>query len=482
MGVLREGRGCQQHRSRACDREGTHDYLLESVVARKRLVRRELREETGYACDNLHKLTWIWTTPGFTDEVITKVEAALPQAFEIGFAYNQWTLGEEFCKKTLKISEEQLNDWNFSVLKHLGFTPDEIAIANEYVCGTMTLEGAPHLKVEHLPVFDCANKCGLKGKRYIAPMAHLKMMGTAQPFISGAISKTINLPHEAALRDINEAYVESWQLMLKAVALYRDGSKLSQPLNTTSDSGEDTAVTMADLQEGPLKIAEKIIHRYIARRRRLPYRRSGYTQKAKIGGHSVFVRTGEYDDGGLGEIFLDMHKEGAAFRSILNSFAIAVSLGLQYGVPLEEYVDAFTFTRFEPNGMVAGHDHIKMTTSVLDFIFRDLALSYLGRTDLVQVKPDDLIATSMNRNGHRHEGNGHESNGRETKGDPDTEEAGGGGHGGYSFGREPPGMAGGAPTHAATSRGIPAGAARGRHCHLAPPEILNARGIRRCTE
>ncbi len=332
---------------------------------------------------------------GFTEEVIAQVEAALPQAFEIGFAFNQWTLGESFCKETLKITDEDLSNWSFSILKHLGFSSDEIAIANEYVCGTMVLEGAPHLRSEHLPVFDCANKCGAKGKRYIAPMAHLKMMAAAQPFISGAISKTINLPHEATLRNINEAYVESWQLMLKAVALYRDGSKLSQPLNTTSDSGSDGAVTMADLQEGPLRIAEKIIHRYIARRRRLPYRRSGYTQKAKIGGHTIYLRTGEYDEGALGEIFIDMHKEGAAFRSLMNCFSIAISLGLQHGVPLEEFVEAFVFTRFEPNGMVQGNPQIKMTTSIIDYIFRELAISYLDRQDLAQVTVEDLRASAV---------------------------------------------------------------------------------------
>jgi len=333
---------------------------------------------------------------GFTDEAITKIESALPQAFEIGFAFNQWTLGEAFCKETLKITEEQLHDWSFSILKHLGFTSDEIAIANEYVCGTMTLEGAPHLKAEHLPVFDCANKCGMKGKRFIAPMAHLRMMAAAQPFISGAISKTINFPHEATIRDINEAYVESWQLMLKAIALYRDGSKLSQPLNTTSDSGDSgTQVTMEDLQQGPLKIAEKIIHRYLAKRRRLPYRRSGYTQKAKIGGHTIYLRTGEYEDGGLGEIFIDMHKEGAAFRSLMNCFSIAISLGLQHGVPLEEFVEAFVFTRFEPNGMVNGNPQIKMTTSIIDYIFRELAISYLDRQDLAQVTIEDLRASSV---------------------------------------------------------------------------------------
>jgi ribonucleoside-diphosphate reductase alpha chain len=333
-------------------------------------------------------------TKGFTDELIAKVESILPSVFEVGFAFNQWTLGETFCKETLGISEEQLNDWTFSVLKHLGFSAEEIAVANEYICGTMTLEGAPHLKSEHLPIFDCANKCGSKGQRYIAPMAHLRMMASAQPFISGAISKTINFPHDATLRDINDAHVESWRLMLKAIALYRDGSKLSQPLNTVSDTPE-SQVTIEDLQEGPLKIAEKIIHRYLARRRRLPDRRAGYTQKAKIGGHTIYIRTGEYDDGGLGEIFIDMHKEGAAFRSLMNCFSIAISLGLQHGVPLEEYVEAFVFTRFEPNGMVNGNPRIKMTTSIIDYIFRELAISYLDRQELAQVTPEDLRSSAV---------------------------------------------------------------------------------------
>ncbi len=333
---------------------------------------------------------------GFTDDVIAKVEAALPQAFEIGFAFNQWTLGEAFCREILGISEEQLHDWSFSILKHLGFSSEEIAIANEYVCGTMTIEGAPHLKAEHLPVFDCANKCGAKGKRFIAPMAHLRMMAAAQPFISGAISKTINFPHEATLRDINEAYVESWQLCLKAIALYRDGSKLSQPLNTVSSDGDaTTTMTVEDLQQGPLKVAEKMVYRYLAKRRRLPDRRSGYTQKAKLSGHTIYLRTGEYEDGALGEIFVDMHKEGAAFRSLMNCFSIAISLGLQHGVPLEEFVEAFVFTRFEPNGMVQGNPQIKMTTSIIDYIFRELAISYLDRQDLAQVTAEDLRASAV---------------------------------------------------------------------------------------
>jgi len=332
---------------------------------------------------------------GFTDEAIAKIETALPQAFEISFAFNQFTLGEEFCKNVLKVTDEQLADWSFAILKHLGFTTEQIAQANEYVCGTMMLEGAPHLKAEHLPVFDCANKCGAKGQRYIAPFAHLRMMAAAQPFISGAISKTINFPHEATIRDINEAYVESWQLMLKAIALYRDGSKLSQPLNVTSDAGDEASVTMADLQEGPLRIAEKMVYRYLAKRRRLPYRRAGYTQKAKIGGHTIYLRTGEYEDNTLGEIFVDMHKEGAAFRSLMNCFSIAISLGLQHGVPLEEFVEAFVFTRFEPNGMVAGNPQIKMTTSIIDYIFRELAISYLDRQDLAQVSAEDLQSSAI---------------------------------------------------------------------------------------
>ena len=331
---------------------------------------------------------------GFTDDLLHKVEKSLPQSFDISFAFNKYSLGEEFCKKNLHIPENQLNDWNFNMLKFLGFTGDQIAEANQYVCGTMMLEGAPHLKAEHLPIFDCANKCGSKGQRFINPLAHIHMMGAAQPFISGAISKTINFPNEATIEDIKQAYFQSWKYMTKANALYRDGSKLSQPLNTTKDDEEPVVVAEAE-PSTPLKIAEKIVHRYIAKRRRLPDRRAGYTQKAKIGGHTVYLRTGEYGNGSLGELFLDMHKEGAAFRSLMNCFAIAVSLGLQHGVPLEEFVDAFVFTRFEPNGMVNGNPRIKMSTSIIDYIFRELAITYLDRQDLAQVKPEDLGVDSV---------------------------------------------------------------------------------------
>lgn len=334
---------------------------------------------------------------GFTDDVLAKIEQALPQAFDINFVFNKFTLGEDFCQKALNISESQLNDWQFNMLKYLGFSADQIAEANAFVCGTMMLEGAPHLKDEHLAVFDCANKCGSKGKRFISPMAHIYMMGAAQPFISGAISKTINFPAEATINDIKDAYFTSWRYMIKANALYRDGSKLSQPLNTASDSPEAEA-SVEESAPAPLQIAEKLVHRYIAKRRRLPDRRAGYTQKAKIGGHTVYLRTGEYEDGALGELFLDMHKEGAAFRSLMNCFAIAVSLGLQHGVPLEEFVEAFVFTRFEPNGMVNGNPRIKMSTSIIDYIFRELAITYLDRQDLAQVQLEDLRVDSVSKN------------------------------------------------------------------------------------
>jgi len=330
---------------------------------------------------------------GFDDEAIAKIEAQLPGAFEIGFAFNQHVLGEEFCRDVLGMTDEQLADWNFSILRDaLGFTQAQIEEASDVICGRMTLEGAPFLKEEHLPVFDCATPCGKHGARFIRPLAHVDMMAAAQPFISGAISKTINLPQTATIADVKEAYRYSWEKMIKAVALYRDGSKLSQPLAASYDVGGPEELDQPQAAyEGPVRMAERLVYRYIAKRRRMPDRRGGYTQKAIVGGHKVYLRTGEYDDKTLGEIFIDMHKEGAAFRSLMNNFAIAVSLGLQHGVPLEEYVDAFTFTRFEPNGPVVGHQNIKMATSILDYIFRELAVSYLGRYDLAQVQPSQAV-------------------------------------------------------------------------------------------
>jgi ribonucleoside-diphosphate reductase alpha chain len=350
---------------------------------------------------------------GFTTEDIEKVNKVLGAAFEIGFVFNVYTLGED-CLKRLGFKSEQYNDFGWSLLEALGFSDEEIEAANTYICGTMTVEGAPYLKDEHLSVFDCANKCGQIGQRYIHAHGHIRMMGAAQPFLSGAISKTINLPNEATQEEIADAYRMSWELGLKACALYRDGSKLSQPLSNKSDKkkklddviSEDKAAelaasisTMVDM--GKLTIEELLdemnkrvqssadtsLKRQLAmivERRALPAKRRGFTQKAKINGQALFLRTGEYNDGTLGEIFIDMAKEGATMRSMLNCFAIAISIGLQYGVPLEEYVEKFVFTRFEPSGMVE-HPNIKSTTSIIDFMFRSLAYEYLGRNDLVHV-------------------------------------------------------------------------------------------------
>ncbi len=340
---------------------------------------------------------------GFTAEKLTELEATLASAFDIKFVFNKWTLGAEFLTGALKIPAEKLEDQNFDLLNFLGFSRAEIDAANIFVCGAMTLEGAPHLKPEHYAVFDCANPCGRTGKRFLAVESHIRMMAAAQPFISGAISKTINMPNDATIEDCKDAYMLSWRLGLKANALYRDGSKLSQPLNSQliadDDDEVEDAVEALIASNAPARasaVAEKIVEKIVERiervreRERLPDRRKGYTQKAVVGGHKVYLRTGEYADGRIGEIFIDMHKEGAAFRSLMNNFAIAISVGLQYGVPLEEYVDAFTFTRFEPAGLVQGNDAIKNATSILDYIFRELAISYLGRNDLAHIDPSDI--------------------------------------------------------------------------------------------
>ncbi len=362
------------------------------------------------------------TEKGFTSDEIKKLSDSLKSAFEIGFVFNRFTLGDATLER-LGFSAEQYSDFSFNLLEELGFTEEEIDAANDYICGTMTVEGAPFLKDEHLPVFDCANKCGKKGERFIHAHGHIRMMAACQPFLSGAISKTINLPHEATIEEIADSYLLSWQLGLKACALYRDGSKLSQPLSNKSDKKkkaddkEETAAETINEQQstdnssnivdlGKLTVEELLdeVHKRmqaapdttlkrqlskIVERQALPAKRKGYTQKAKINGQVLFLRTGEYKDGTLGEIFIDMAKEGATMRSMLNCFAIAVSIGLQYGVPLEEFVDKFVFTKFEPAGMV-DHPNIKTTTSLIDFVFRCLAFDYLNRTDLVHVlnKPE----------------------------------------------------------------------------------------------
>ncbi|GGC70119.1 vitamin B12-dependent ribonucleotide reductase [Chelatococcus reniformis] len=340
---------------------------------------------------------------GFTDAAIAAVEKALPSAFDIKFVFNKWSLGEELLLGALKVPAEKLEDPSFELLQHLGFSRQEIEAANVHVCGAMTLEGAPHLKREHYAVFDCANPCGRIGKRYLSVESHIQMMAAAQPFISGAISKTINMPNDATVEDCKSAYMLSWRLGLKANALYRDGSKLSQPLNAALIADDDDEVedvveallaqpTAARTAQVAERIVEKVVERVerVREREKLPDRRKGYTQKAIVGGHKVYLRTGEYEDGRLGEIFIDMHKEGAAFRAMMNNFAIAISLGLQYGVPLDEYVEAFTFTRFEPAGFVQGNQSIKNATSILDYVFRELAISYLSRYELAHVDPSEI--------------------------------------------------------------------------------------------
>ena len=351
---------------------------------------------------------------GFTGAVIARVERALESAFDLNLAFNKWTLGADFCTGTLGLDASDLDRPDLDLLGALGFSAREIEAATLYCCGAMTVEGAPHLRAEHLPIFDCANPCGRTGsRRCLSTESHVRMMAAAQPFVSGAISKTINLPMDATVEDCRRAYELSWRLGLKANALYRDGSKLSQPLTALvlgdepeevegeaplgGREGEMEAGVAAAIRPDPLAVAERIVRQVIreGERRRLPHRRRGYTQKAIVGGHKVYLRTGEFQDGSLGEIFIDMHKEGASFRSLMNNFAISISIGLQYGVPLDEYVDAFTFTRFEPAGIVVNNDAIKMSTSILDYIFRELAISYLGRSDLAHAEAEDLLPDTI---------------------------------------------------------------------------------------
>ena len=348
---------------------------------------------------------------GFSNSSIDNIDKALQSAFHIRNAFTPHTMGAEMFQKMLARSGD--------LMSAIGLSEEEIQKANFDMCGHLTIEGAPHLKEKHLPIFDCANTCGREGKRSLSSQSHILMMASAQPFISGAISKTINMPYSASIEDCKKAYETSWKLGLKANALYRDGSKLSQPLIAALNSEEEDGgeaqgqgYQQEQIQYLAEKIAKDLFEKYkqglkkdgssatqvekqqepeqtnidMARgkRSRLPARRKSYTQKAVVGGHKVYLHTGEYEDGSLGEIFIDMHKEGAAFRSMMNNFAIAVSIGLQYGVPLREFADAFTFTRFEPSGIVQENASIRHATSILDYIFRELAISYLGREDLGQ--------------------------------------------------------------------------------------------------
>jgi ribonucleoside-diphosphate reductase alpha chain len=352
---------------------------------------------------------------GLTDAELEKVEAAIPGVFDLDSAFAPWVLGEEAYDRLGAASERRRNEDGTTketrarkgrgLLEHLGYTREEIERAQDVIVGHMMIEGAPHLKEEHYAVFDCANRCGKHGRRFLAPMSHVRMMAAAQPFLSGAISKTVNLPTDATVDDVKSIYEQGWRLGLKSVALYRDGCKASQPLSTNGDKEkeekQDSSVLepllapMPQLAETTPQLTLRMAPntRLYGQRARLPKKRHGFTQEARVGGHKIFLRTGEYDDGQLGEIFIDMHKEGAAFRSLMNCFAMSVSIGLQYGVPLQTYVDQFTFTRFEPQGPVEGHPYVKFATSIVDFIFRALGVEYLHRHDLAHIKPEPETST-----------------------------------------------------------------------------------------
>ncbi|OFW99811.1 MAG: ribonucleoside-diphosphate reductase, adenosylcobalamin-dependent [Alphaproteobacteria bacterium RIFCSPHIGHO2_12_FULL_63_12] len=345
---------------------------------------------------------------GFADKHLKALDERLKLAFDLTFAFTPQALGEDFCRHILGFTDAQMENSGYQSLRDLGFSDEDIHQANLYCCGAMTIEGAPHLKLEHYAIFDCATPCGRIGERSLSIEAHLEMMAAAQPFVSGGISKTVNLPNRANVADCAATYLKAYELGLKSIALYRDGSKLSQPLASALLSAEDEeepedlgeTLAAAPSAEKSRIVAERIVERIFERtpgRRRLPDRRKGYIQKAIVGGHKVYLHTGEFDDGEIGEVFIDMHKEGAAFRSLMNNFAIAVSLGLQYGVPLEEFVDAYVFTRFDPSGPVTGNDQIKHATSILDYIFRELAISYLGRTDLAHVDPSESAVDAIGR-------------------------------------------------------------------------------------
>jgi ribonucleoside-diphosphate reductase alpha chain len=338
---------------------------------------------------------------GLTEQELAKAEIALPGVFHVSQALASWVIGTDVLKR-LDIPAAQYSAPGFSLLAKLGLTAHQLDELNDTVVGRMTIEGAPHLLAEHLPVFDCANRCGATGQRYLPPMSHVRMMAAAQPFLSGAISKTVNLPNEATLDEIANIYMEGWKLGLKAVALYRDGCKSSQPLSTSDKKKDENKSAKAEVVEEPPVAAALVTSPSMpapfaddgARppatvRHRLPKKRRGFTQEASVGGHKVFLRTGEYDDGSLGEIFIDMHKEGAAFRSLMNCFAISVSMGLQHGVPLENFVEQFTFTRFEPAGPVEGHPNVKFSTSMIDYVFRVLGVEYQRRYDLAHVPPQE---------------------------------------------------------------------------------------------
>ncbi len=332
---------------------------------------------------------------GFTDKELVAIEGQLGGVFELQFAFNKFSLGEDFCRKVLGMTDLELNDFEFDMLTALGFSKEQIEAANEYVCGTMTIEGAPHLKPEHYDVFDCANKCGKKGKRFIPYVGHLRMMAAAQPFISGSISKTVNMPEECTVKDIQKAYMESWELMLKCNAIYRDGSKLSQPLSTSS--ADDTYAALFNFTDDEdVEVEPQQVHQVIEKivqkpyRRKLPHERRSITHKFSISGHEGYITVGLYEEGNPGEIFIKMSKEGSTLSGIMDALATSVSMCLQYGVPLEVLVSKFTHSRFEPAGMTGNRD-IPMVKSLVDYIGRWLALKFLPKESAKKYHNADLV-------------------------------------------------------------------------------------------
>jgi len=341
---------------------------------------------------------------GFTEDDLDAVEAQLGSVFEIGFAFSAWSIREDLLRQLGVDVEKARGNSSFSLLREIGLSAAQIESLNETICGTQTVEGAPHLKDVHLPVFDCANPCGKKGTRFIAPQGHIRMMAASQPFISGAISKTINLPKDATVDDIAACYRLSWELGLKANALYRDGCKLSQPLNTKSDAAveamDDGEEDEMDLESAKKEVAqdvsavaaiaaapdgdsvrtvEKIVERIVERplRRRLADTRKSLTHKFNVAGHEGYLTVGLYDDGMPGELFLTMSKEGSTIGGLMDSLGTAISVALQYGVPLESLVGKFTHQRFEPAGMTTNAD-IPFAKSLVDYIFRWMGIQFIS--------------------------------------------------------------------------------------------------------
>lgn len=343
---------------------------------------------------------------GFTDIELMNIEGRLSNLFEIKHAFTSWTLGEKFCKEVLNLSEKQISDPDYNILKHLGFTNEQIDSCEEYVCGTMTIEGAPHIKHDHYKIFDCANKCGKKGKRFISTLGHLKQMASAQPFLSGSISKTVNLPENATLQDIEESYMEGWKLMLKSVALYRDGSKLSQPLNASAQESKYFELFNFDDQEPIIedKISPEIVQKVVMqekylppKRRRLPEERHSITHKFNVGGHEGFITVGLFEDGTPGEVFITMSTAGTFLSGIMDALAISISINLQYGVPLEVIVRNFTNLRFDPSGMTSNKE-IPIAKSIIDYLGRWLALKFLD-ADIAKLYHNEELVEKSYREG-----------------------------------------------------------------------------------